>query len=49
MQGRVLDEIKSQTPQASIEEQFDLRKYPKGIYIIRAENDIESVSQKILR
>lgn len=49
MHGRVLDEIKSAIPMAVMQEQFDLSDYPKGIYIIRAENDQESVSQKVLR
>ena len=49
MHGRILNEIKSSAPAGTIQEQFDLSNYPKGIYIIRAENDLDAVSQKILR
>ena len=49
LQGRILSEVKSKTLGIVIQEQFDLRRYSKGIYIIRAQNDTESVSQKILR
>ena len=49
MQGRILQQIKSHSAEILIQEQFDLRDYPKGMYLIRAENDMESVTQKILR
>ena len=49
MQGRILQQIKSRSAEILIQEQFDLRDYPKGMYLIRAENDMESVTQKILR
>lgn len=49
LQGRVLSEIRSNTSAIVMQEQFDLRNYTKGVYIIRAQNDTESVTQKILR
>lgn len=49
LQGRVLQEIKSSAPEIAIQRQFDLSNYAKGIYLIRAVNDNESVTQKILR
>lgn len=49
IKGRVLREIKSGGPVISIQEEFDMRSLAKGIYIIKASNERDAVSQKVLR
>jgi hypothetical protein len=49
LQGRIHKEYKAKNIGSNIEHQFDLRNYASGVYMIRASNDNESVSQKILR
>jgi hypothetical protein len=49
LSGRVIREISSSTPVINMQEEFDMRNLPKGIYLIRADNDIESVSKKVVR
>ncbi|MCF0041783.1 T9SS type A sorting domain-containing protein [Dyadobacter fanqingshengii] len=47
--GRVLREIKSGSPVISVQEEFDLRNLAKGLYIIKASNEVDAVSQKVIR
>ncbi|MCE7039501.1 T9SS type A sorting domain-containing protein [Dyadobacter sp. CY312] len=49
LQGRVRQEHKASVADMNMEHQFDLRNYASGVYMIRASNDNESVSKKILR
>jgi len=49
IKGRVLREIRSGGPVISIQEEFDMRNLAKGIYIIKASNERDAVSQKVLR
>ncbi|MCE7066001.1 T9SS type A sorting domain-containing protein [Dyadobacter sp. CY326] len=49
IKGRVIREIKTAGPVISVQEEFDMRNLSKGIYIIKAANDKDAVSQKILR
>ncbi|MCF0048768.1 T9SS type A sorting domain-containing protein [Dyadobacter sp. LJ53] len=49
IKGRVLREIKSNGPVISIQEEFDMRSLAEGIYIIKAANEKDAVSQKVLR
>ncbi|TDE17456.1 T9SS type A sorting domain-containing protein [Dyadobacter psychrotolerans] len=49
LQGRILQQISSRSAEILFQEQFDVRDYASGIYLIRAENDTESVTQKIIR
>ena len=47
--GRVLREANSGSSATVFQQKFDLRKFAHGVYIIRATNDTESTSQKIVR
>jgi hypothetical protein len=49
LQGRIRQEHKSGIADRNMEHQFDLRDYQSGVYLIRASNENESVSKKILR
>lgn len=49
MNGRILTEIASKTPEISVQEVFDLRNLARGMYLIRASNTKDSVTQKVLR
>lgn len=49
MNGRVLHEIASRTPQISVQEKFDMRNLVQGVYLIRASNEKDAVTQKVLR
>jgi hypothetical protein len=49
MNGRVLTEIASKTPEISVQEVFDMRNLAQGMYLIRASNERDSVTQKVLR
>ena len=47
--GRVLREANSENAVTVFQQKFDLRRFTPGVYIIRATNDAESTSQKIVR
>lgn len=49
MNGRILTEIASKTPEISVQEVFDMRNLTPGMYLIRASNAKDSVTQKVLR
>jgi len=49
MKGRVLKEIASKTPEIAFQEEFDMHNLARGMYIIRASNAKDSVTQKVLR
>ncbi|MET7259483.1 T9SS type A sorting domain-containing protein [Dyadobacter jiangsuensis] len=49
MNGRILTEIASKTPEISVQEVFDMRNLARGMYLIRASNAKDSVTQKVLR
>ncbi|GGM87589.1 hypothetical protein GCM10010967_20130 [Dyadobacter beijingensis] len=49
MNGRVLREIASKTPQIAVHEEFDLRQLASGMYLIRASNTKDSVTQKVVK
>lgn len=49
MNGRVLTEIASKTPEIAVQEIFDMRNLAQGMYLIRASNAKDSVTQKVLR
>ncbi|MGG7663712.1 T9SS type A sorting domain-containing protein [Dyadobacter sp. BHUBP1] len=49
MNGRILTEIASKTPEISVQEVFDMRNLTRGMYLIRASNAKDSVTQKVLR
>jgi len=49
LHGRVLKEFTAKTADIIFQEQFDLRNYSPGIYIIRAGNGLEFTSQKVVR
>ncbi|SEJ80650.1 Por secretion system C-terminal sorting domain-containing protein [Dyadobacter sp. SG02] len=49
MNGRVLTEIASKIPEISVQEVFDMRNLAQGVYLIRASNAKDSVTQKVLR
>jgi hypothetical protein len=49
LKGRILQSFKSPAPQTSFQQEIVIRNYAKGIYLIRAKNGRESVSQKIMR
>jgi hypothetical protein len=48
IKGRIIREITSKSPVILVQEEFDVRNLNKGIYIIRADNSVHSVTQKIL-
>ncbi|WP_353720590.1 T9SS type A sorting domain-containing protein [Dyadobacter sp. 676] len=49
LNGRILTEIASKTPQIAVQEEFDMRRLVKGVYLIRASNDKDAVTQKVVR
>jgi hypothetical protein len=49
MNGRVLTEIASKTPEITVQVEFDMRNLAQGMYLIRASNAKDSVTQKVLR
>jgi hypothetical protein len=49
MKGRVLTEIVSKAPEIAVQEVFDMRNLAQGMYLIRASNAKDSVTQKVLR
>ena len=49
MNGRILTEIASKTPEIAVQEEFDMRNLTRGVYLIRASNAKDSVTQKVLR
>ncbi len=49
LSGRVIREISSDTPVINMQEELDMRNLSKGVYLIRAANDVESVSKKVVR
>lgn len=49
MKGRVLSEIASKTAEIAIQQEFDMRNLARGVYLIRASNAKDSVTQKVLR
>lgn len=49
MNGRVVTEIASKAPEISVQEEFDMRNLARGMYLIRASNAKDSVTQKVLR
>lgn len=49
MNGRVLRETHSKNLEISMQEQFDMRRLASGIYLVRASNGKDSVTQKIVR
>ncbi|MCF0069006.1 T9SS type A sorting domain-containing protein [Dyadobacter sp. CY261] len=49
MNGRILGKIASKAPEIAIQEEFDMRNLVPGVYLIRASNDKDSVTQKVLR
>lgn len=48
IKGRVIREISSKSPVILVQEEFDVRNLNHGIYMIRADNSVHSVTQKIL-
>lgn len=49
MNGRVLNEIASKAPEIAVQEIFDMRNLTRGMYLIRASNAKDSVTQKVVR
>ncbi|KAA0993718.1 T9SS type A sorting domain-containing protein [Dyadobacter aurulentus] len=49
MSGKTIREISTLSPAISVQERFDMRHLSHGIYIIKADNALESVSQKVVR
>jgi hypothetical protein len=49
LQGQVVRELNSSQAEVLFQDQFDMRLLPKGIYLIRAKNDRDSVVQKVVR
>lgn len=49
MNGRIIREIASKTPEILIQEEFDMRSLVKGMYLIRASNATDAVTQKVVR
>jgi hypothetical protein len=49
IQGRVRETFKTSAAESSIQHQFDLRNYTNGIYLIKASNDKDAVTKKIVR
>lgn len=47
--GQVLREIRSKSPEIVLQEQFDLRNFASGMYLLKADNGKENVTKKILR
>lgn len=49
MNGRIIREISSASPEILMQEEFDMRRLARGIYLIKASNSIDAVSQKVIR
>lgn len=49
LNGRIIREATSKSPEISLQEQFDMRNLASGVYLIRADNSIDVVSQKVVR
>ncbi|ACT91516.1 T9SS type A sorting domain-containing protein [Dyadobacter fermentans] len=49
MNGRVLREIATKVPEIAIQQEFDMRNLVRGVYLIRASNEKDAVTQKVLR
>lgn len=49
LKGIVVKQIKSGEAVNDFENQFDMRQLTPGVYVIRAENSEESISQKVIR
>lgn len=49
MNGRIIREIASKAPEILIQEEFDMRSLVKGMYLIRASNATDAVTQKVVR
>jgi len=49
LQGKVLKEITSKEQSILFQEELDLRLLSNGIYLLKASNDLESVTQKVIR
>lgn len=49
VQGRVRDTFKTSAVESSVQHEFDLRNYTNGIYLIKAANDKDTVTKKIVR
>lgn len=47
--GRIHNQFTTPNQEVTVEYQFDLTKYPKGLYIVRAIGNAKSVSKKIIR
>lgn len=48
IKGRVVKEIKTAGPEISVQEEIDLRNLSRGLYIIKAANDVDAVTQKVV-
>jgi hypothetical protein len=49
LQGAVVKELSSKIQVMNFQDEFDMRLLSKGLYLLRALNDVESVTQKIVR
>lgn len=49
LQGQMVRAMFSREPVYSVQDEFDVRMLPKGLYILKADNGQESVSQKVVR
>lgn len=49
LNGRVHQEYKSKALNRNLDHQFDLRNYARGIYVISASNESDTVSKKVLK
>ena len=49
LQGKVVKEITSKEQSILFQEELDLRLLSNGIYLLKASNDLESVTQKVIR
>jgi hypothetical protein len=48
IKGRIVREIKTASPVVSLQEEFDLRNLSRGLYVIKAANDLDAVTQKVV-
>ena len=49
LQGQMVRQIFSKEPALFFQDVFDMRQLPKGLYVLKAENSLESISQKVVR
>jgi hypothetical protein len=49
LSGRIIREIASGSPEILVQEKFDMQNLSSGVYLIRASNSIDSVTQKVIR